>query len=159
MAQVLGKRRQIRFVSSGPSRSTRRAYCSRSWYQTAIEAQPTQEFQRKMEKTIAVQEWEFVKTADRDALTQLLSDSLKEATGRREKHAQNQQTIGKIGKGTVTFANNFSSFLQAYSGIVEIMQGADQQFGGVAYSALSLLLIVSRFLDTEAPFTHGHRSA
>lgn len=50
----------------------------------------------------------------------------------------------KVGKKTVVFANNFSSFLQAYSGIVEIMKGTDQQYGGLAYSTLSLLLIVRK---------------
>ena len=88
----------------------------------------------------------FVETADLDSLTQF-SDDLKEATRYRDKHTDNQQTIGKVGKATLTFVHNFSSFLQAYSGIVEIMQAADQQYGGVAYSALSLLLIVSVFLE------------
>lgn len=37
----------------------------------------------------------------------------------------------------------FADFLEAYSGIVEIIKEADIQYGGLAYSTLSLLLLVS----------------
>ncbi|KAI8629480.1 hypothetical protein F5Y19DRAFT_464608 [Xylariaceae sp. FL1651] len=37
------------------------------------------------------------------------------------------------------FAVTFSQFLQAYSGIVSIVQSADSQYGNVAFAALSLL--------------------
>lgn len=92
-----------------------------------------------------MEEQQFIETANAESLEELLSNRLNEATGQRDKHASNQQKIVKVGKATQAFANNFSSFLQAYSGIVEIMKGADQQYGGVAYSALSLLLIVGGF--------------
>lgn len=49
----------------------------------------------------------------------------------------------KIGKGLQSFLCRFSDFLEAYSGIVEMMKGADQQYGGLAYGTLSLLLSVS----------------
>ena len=114
---------------------------SRSSYNTASEAQPIQKFQN-IEKTITLEEQKFVQTADLESLNRVLSQGLDEAMDRRKIHATSQQTVGKVGKATLTFAYNFSSFLQAYSGIVEIMQGADQQYGGIAYSALSLLLIV-----------------
>lgn len=87
-----------------------------------------------------------------------MADSLNQAQGRRENHIQNQKTFGKVGKATLTFVNNFSGFLQAYSGIVEIMQAADQQYGGAAYSALSLLLIVGVFSKTACSLTNGYRS-
>ena len=98
-----------------------------------------------MEKTMTVEERQFVETANAESLEILLSHRLNEATGQRDRHASYQPNIVKVGKATQTFANNFSSFLQAYSGIIEIMKGADQQYGGVAYSALSLLLIVGCF--------------
>lgn len=37
----------------------------------------------------------------------------------------------------------FADFLEAYSGIVEIVKQADSQYGGLAYSTVSLLLLVS----------------
>lgn len=113
-----------------------------SLYKLAEEAQSNKEFRHNLEKTLTLKEQQFIETADLDSLTRVLSDALNQGTRSQERHAELQQTIAKLGKSTVTFANNFSSFLQAYSGIVEIMQGADQQFGGAAYSVLSLLLVV-----------------
>ena len=94
---------------------------------------------------MTMEEQQFVETANAESLEALLLHSLNEATGQRDKHTSNQRRIVRIGKATQTFANNFSSFLQAYSGIIEIMKGADEQYGGAAYSALSLLLIVGGF--------------
>lgn len=42
------------------------------------------------------------------------------------------------------FAVTFDRFLSAYSGVVDIMQTADAQFGGVACATLSLLFAVGR---------------
>ena len=42
-----------------------------------------------------------------------------------------------------TFMTRFADFLEAYSGIVEIVKQADSQYGGLAYTTLSLLLLVS----------------
>lgn len=150
MARLLGQGHQSESVSYDFFNSMRCADCARTSYKIANEARPTQEL-KNIEKTITVEEQEFIKTADMDSLTRLLSDRLNEAEGRQEKHAHNQHSIGKIGKAAVAFANHFSSFLQAYSGIIEIMEGADQQYGGVAYSALSLLLIVGVFSENEGP--------
>ena len=111
-----------------------------------------------MKKRITAEEQHIVDTADADLLEQLVSDSLGQAVKNREKHAHNRHPIRKAGKATVTFANNFSGYLQAYQGIIEIMQGADQQYGGVAYSALSLLLIVGIFPSSEDMLADKHRS-
>ena len=40
------------------------------------------------------------------------------------------------------FATKFSRFLESYSGIVEVLKGVDQQYGGAAYGTLSIFLIV-----------------
>ena len=45
-----------------------------------------------------------------------------------------------------SFMTHFADFLEAYSGIVEIVKQADSQYGGLAYSTLSLLLLVSAYL-------------
>jgi len=99
-------------------------------------------FRKQMEKRITIEEKRFVDCADDKALEILLSECLDDAQHQRGKIQQNQKIMKRVGKKTVVFANNFSSFLQAYSGIVEIMKGTDQQYGGLAYSTLSLLLIV-----------------
>ena len=123
---------------------------SRSCYNTVSEAQPTQQL-LKIEKPITLDEQQFVQTADLESLERFLAQGLNEATDGRRIHATSQQTLGKVGKATVTFANNFSSFPQAWSGIVEIMQGADQQYGGIAYSALSMLLFVGTCSERQTP--------
>lgn len=92
-----------------------------------------------MRKEISSEELEFSKKANEDSIQDLLRYSL----GQAELHQSDRTLIRKVGKKTVVFAYNFANFLQAYSGVVEIMKGADQQFGGIAYGALSLLLIVS----------------
>ena len=38
----------------------------------------------------------------------------------------------------------FADFLEAYSGVVETVKQADSRYGGLAYTTLSLLLLVSR---------------
>ena len=95
-----------------------------------------------MEKRITREEEQFVERADSASLKGILSNCLGDAKGQQERRQQSQSFIRKAGNKTVVFANNFSSFLQAYSGIIEIMKGADQQYGGAAYATLSLFLIV-----------------
>ena len=41
------------------------------------------------------------------------------------------------------FAQTFDRFLRAYSGIVQVIQGADAQYGNIASATLSLLFVVS----------------
>jgi hypothetical protein len=96
-----------------------------------------------MEGKVTIKEHQFAQFADAKALEDLLSDCL-DAQKHRGETQRTPSMMKKVGKKTVVFANNFSSFLQAYSGIVEIMKGTDQQYGGLAYSTLSLLLIVRK---------------
>jgi len=46
----------------------------------------------------------------------------------------------QMGVWTQKWLTSFGAFLTNYSGIVEIMKGADQQYGGLAYGLLSVLL-------------------
>ncbi|KAE9370953.1 hypothetical protein N431DRAFT_379747 [Stipitochalara longipes BDJ] len=48
----------------------------------------------------------------------------------------------KIGRVAQGFVHSFSEFLGVYSGIVNIMKGAGQVYGEVAYETLSILFIV-----------------
>lgn len=75
-----------------------------------------------------------------------MSSCLGDAQGQQEKHQNSQRIVRRAGKQAVVFANNFSSFVQAYSGIVKIMKGADQHYSGIAYGTLSSLLIVRMFV-------------
>lgn len=99
-------------------------------------------FREKLDKKLTAQEREFLKDADAELLKRLVAGCLADAKGQKEQHEDNKNLLRRVGNNTVVFVNNFSGFLQAYSGIVEVMKGADNQYGGLAYSTLSLLLIV-----------------
>ncbi|KXT00823.1 hypothetical protein AC578_2975 [Pseudocercospora eumusae] len=58
--------------------------------------------------------------------------------------AKRTSTTGrKITTGFQSFLYTFSQFLESFSGICEIVRAADQQYGGLAYGTLSLLLSVA----------------
>ncbi|PPJ51253.1 hypothetical protein CBER1_08182 [Cercospora berteroae] len=48
----------------------------------------------------------------------------------------------KIATGVQGFLVTFSDFLESFSGIVEVVKAADQQYGGFAYGTMSVLLSV-----------------
>ena len=56
--------------------------------------------------------------------------------------ARRKKGLRKLPALLQTFMTRFADFLEAYSGIVEIVKQADSQYGGLAYSSLSLLLLV-----------------
>ncbi|KAI4142990.1 MAG: hypothetical protein L6R39_004752 [Caloplaca ligustica] len=99
-------------------------------------------FHHEMQKNMTADERRSLQHATADSLDDLLSICLDDAKVQQDRRQRSQTVVKRAGKKTVVFASNFASFLQAYSGIVEIMQGADQQYGGAAYATLSLLLIV-----------------
>ncbi|MCJ1252165.1 hypothetical protein MMC30_009404 [Trapelia coarctata] len=65
------------------------------------------------------------------------------ATEDRVKYQEKRATgMRKIGQIAQNFLNHFSDFVRAYSGIVELLKGAGQVYGAVAYETLSVFLIV-----------------
>lgn len=97
-------------------------------------------------KKLADDERKFVEkivaTADLEELNELLESFLRSAQAKQQTRMENQGILRQSGGKAVAFANSFSKYLQAYSGIVEVVKSADQQYGGIAYGALSVLLIV-----------------
>ena len=57
---------------------------------------------------------------------------------------------GKATNGVSNFAENLSLFVESFSGIIEVVRGVDNQYGGVAYGTLSILLIV-KFSASSSP--------
>ncbi|KAL9635581.1 MAG: hypothetical protein Q9164_003363, partial [Protoblastenia rupestris] len=101
-------------------------------------------FERKIKKRITAEEQKlFVDYSKANTLHILMADSLEKARIQQETHKNDYRATNRAGKKLVLFANNFSGFLQAYSGILEIMKTADSQYKGVAYSTLLLFLIVA----------------
>jgi hypothetical protein len=66
-----------------------------------------------------------------------LQNAANDQDGWSQKHGK------QPGKYVQNFLTTFSRYLEAYSGVVEVVKSAGQPYGQVAYSTLSLFLIVS----------------
>jgi len=53
------------------------------------------------------------------------------------------------GRFIQSFLTSFSNYLEAYSGIVEVVKNGGQSYGQVAYSTLSIFLIVCSSPDLD----------
>jgi hypothetical protein len=51
----------------------------------------------------------------------------------------------RAGRHTTLFLNKFQDYVNAYSGIVQVMNGAGPGYGDAAYGALSLFLVVGLY--------------
>ncbi|TVY81584.1 hypothetical protein LSUE1_G003620 [Lachnellula suecica] len=69
--------------------------------------------------------------------------ALENATKSHDLYSQDRRKgMKQAGRRAQEFANGFSQFVSAYSGIVDIVKGAGGPYGEVAYQTLSILLIV-----------------
>ncbi|KAH0548582.1 hypothetical protein GP486_007874 [Trichoglossum hirsutum] len=100
-------------------------------------------FRSRISKRITKDELSFLENADMGSLRELMAKYLSEANKQEEKHREGKSLIRSVGQKTVAFMNNFSGFLDSYSGIVEVMRFADSRYGGLAYGTLSALFIVA----------------
>ncbi|KAI9764112.1 MAG: hypothetical protein M1840_008672 [Geoglossum simile] len=100
-------------------------------------------FRLRISKRITKEELGLLENADIGLLRELMAKCLSEANKQEEKHRERKSPMRSVGRKTAAFMNNFSGFLESYSGIVEVMRFADNQYGGLAYGTLSLLLIVA----------------
>ncbi|KUJ17982.1 uncharacterized protein LY89DRAFT_717619 [Mollisia scopiformis] len=57
-------------------------------------------------------------------------------------HADRTHGAKRVGRWAQEFANGFSQFVSAYSGIIDVVQNAAGPYGDVAYQTLSIFLIV-----------------
>ena len=53
----------------------------------------------------------------------------------------------RVSDSVQKFAQSFNEFLRTYSGLVDVLQAVDAQYGGLAWGTLSLLFIVSGIPD------------
>lgn len=74
----------------------------------------------------------------------IIKDEVEIALSEKEKSdSKHQHGIRRAGKIIQSALTKFSAFLDSYSCVVEVVKQADQQYGGLAYSILSVFLIVS----------------
>lgn len=99
---------------------------------------------RRLAKPEEIRQFETNET--KEQLSGLASTELTRAQEVQSSWRTRRNTgLRKFPKKLQSFMKTFSDFLACYSGIVEIVQQADNQFGGLAYSTLSLFLIVRKF--------------
>ena len=78
-----------------------------------------------------------------DVLKQQAVDGTTKATILHRTYQKERKTGGKkIGRSAQNFVKCFADFLNAYSGIVELLKGAGDIYGSVAYETLSIFFIV-----------------
>ncbi|KAL9126195.1 MAG: hypothetical protein Q9217_004724 [Psora testacea] len=84
-------------------------------------------------------EYDYSSVGDLSELKQFVKKQLEIAEDHKRNWTKNRC---KMSRNVQNFATKFSEFLESYSGIVEVVKGADQQYGGLAYGTLSLFFIV-----------------
>lgn len=78
-----------------------------------------------------------------DKLRKQAADDITEATDLHGLYQKDRTTGGKkIGRSAQHFVKCFADFLNVYSGIVELLKGAGDIYGSVAYETLSIFFIV-----------------
>lgn len=88
---------------------------------------------------LSANEYETLSTKDLVSLEGQVQFFFTEAKDEKSDWARSRPKASQYAQSFVT---KFSDFLESYSGIVEIVKGADQQYGGLAYGTLSLFLVV-----------------
>ncbi len=92
----------------------------------------------KLSATVDSKQEVLLLTQYEDAITELGSAQARNLAW----SAKRKKGLRKLPTLLQTFMTRFADFLEAYSGIVEIVKQADSQYGGLAYSTVSLLLLV-----------------
>lgn len=82
------------------------------------------------------------------------SEVLRARVTQRQWGLQRGSGVRKASTQIQSALRRFRQYLQCYSGLVEIVKQADEQYGGLAYGTLSLLLVVwkagSRLFDLDS---------
>ncbi|MCJ1385588.1 hypothetical protein MMC17_008711 [Xylographa soralifera] len=80
---------------------------------------------------------------DDDSLEDRAAAAMNGATQSHDKYETNRKSGGKkVGRRAQLFVKRFADFMQCYSGVIEVLKGAGQMYGIVAYETLSIFLVV-----------------
>ncbi|MCJ1438053.1 hypothetical protein MMC27_007440 [Xylographa pallens] len=80
---------------------------------------------------------------DDDSLEDRAIAAMNGATQSHSKYETNRKTgVKKVGRIAQLFVKRFADFMQCYSGVIEVLKGAGQMYGIVAYETLSIFLVV-----------------
>lgn len=96
-----------------------------------------------------------MKNSSTEELEKLLHTYLDRAANRRDITKVNKNKIKRAADKTSGFLISFHGYLEAYSGVIQIMNGIPGAagYGNVAYGALSLFLVVENLFHILQPST------
>lgn len=110
--------------------------------QRSAKPQNTEEFRQKIRKRLSKAETQYLSDCSASELETLFSRYLGQAEDRREHHDGDMRVLNRARKESSKFLNNFNDYVQAYSAVIQMMNGVGPNYGDMAYGALSLLLVV-----------------
>lgn len=100
-------------------------------------------------KRLSRRERECLNTSSADELERLLQEYLERAIKRREVTKDKRNKLKRATNKTSDFLVAFHGYVEAFSGVIQIMNGAPGAggYGNAAYGALSLFLMVNNYLN------------
>jgi hypothetical protein len=99
-------------------------------------------FQSRIKKRLSTAEKKFISSYTCEDLETIMRRCLGQADSQKEQHHMKVKGIKQVSRETARFLNHFQGYLQAYSGVIQMMNGVGPGYGDAAYGALSLLLVV-----------------
>jgi hypothetical protein len=104
---------------------------------------------KKLSRKLTREEKEYLNGSSAGELEEMLQTYLDRASERQTADATRPGKFNPAERKTTKFLNNFHSYVEAYSGIIQLMNGAPGGggYGNAAYGALSLFLMVSNLFE------------
>lgn len=94
----------------------------------------------------------MIETATLEDLEATMEREINQATHHQAGFKKNASHGARAERGVMKFLDDFSAYVQAYKGVVDVMKGAGFGQGEAAYGALQLLVIVSVTLISSNPY-------
>ena len=107
-------------------------------YEAFLERLRTSSTYRKLSEEHATE----LNAINGDALREVLRQHLNDVNAAHE-HFEQRGRARRFSQNTIRFLSTFSTYIDAYGGIVEVLRVLGGNYGETAYKTLSVLLIVS----------------
>ena len=96
----------------------------------------------KLLKRLSKQEREYLGCASAYDLEVVYETYLRQATERQSEANAGTIMSLRVERSTTKFLERFHGYVKAYSGVIQLMNGAGANYGDAAYGALSMFLVV-----------------
>jgi hypothetical protein len=124
----------------------------RSKVHTAAQCEKEDLLPQKIRKRLSSREKKYIDGSSAPELETILQSYLEQATERHDNVTNSARKTLRAEKSATKFLNIFHGYVQAYSGVVQIMNAAGPGYGDAAYGALSTFLVVG---SPPLPRTYG----